>query len=287
MSDDREDPKADGGSERQSNLRPRYDSATDSLSPQNDDYKEGTNGDGEIVRMEHGDGPMTTQAELEGTRASFGMSGRPQRNEEGTKEVCVRLAEVLSQRTRELWKADDHEPLGPESGVDWVLVNADGRTQPVQVTRVGHGSRWREIGKTGIAKGTAEAWEAAEDVWRAIEGKRLAQDPDIILALHGGQPGYYAFPNFVDYLSLRKDKIVNLMLSGMEASPREQKLHMTPLNGSCRPIVPLGYRDAETRPQASRHKHFHPRNAIGTTCRTLADQTRCEYWRWTARRSSA
>lgn len=131
MSDDRKDPKAapsrvnEGSSDRQSNPRTRYDSATDSLLPKHNFYKEETNADGEIVRMDHADGPMTTHAELEGTRALFEMSGRPQRNEEGTKEVCVRLAEALSQSTGELWRADDHEPLGPESGIDWVLSNAD------------------------------------------------------------------------------------------------------------------------------------------------------------------
>jgi hypothetical protein len=161
-----------------------------------DDFvAEGISDDGHYV--EHSDGPLNTRAQQADAGLSFEMSGRPPRKEDGTDHVCIRLAQALERSTGLIWSAEPLAPSAPETGVDGFVVGGDGQRIGVQVTRVGQEARWAETGRHGTASGFTTIEQAATDIWRAIGGKLLAQDPTVILALHGGEPGYYGFLNVV------------------------------------------------------------------------------------------
>ena len=79
-----------------------------------DYYRERVNSSGEVDHVEHDDGPMQTRSDAQHDGAHFEVSGRPPRKEEGTKEVSIRLANALSNRTGLTWRADVDAPAGPE-----------------------------------------------------------------------------------------------------------------------------------------------------------------------------
>jgi hypothetical protein len=208
---DKPTPLGSGTNSRIQESSPKYDAATDSIVP-DDFYRESRNSNGDVVSMIHADGPMVTSAEVLDDQAMFKMTGRPPHKEEGTKEVCIRLAEALSHATGKIWTAEDNAPQGPERGVDWFLFEADGQRKPIQVTRVGPRSRWQKVGSTGTATGIDSADEAAADIWAAIERKLITQDPGTILALHSGQPGHYGFPTFVEsFQRTFESQLINLV----------------------------------------------------------------------------
>ena len=134
---------------------------------------------------------MRTRSEATGWGARIVMSGRPQQNEEGVRDVCVRLAEAISVRTGEYWQPDEKEPLGPESGVDWYLRSSRGNVWGVQVTRVGLRSRWARSGRGERVAEDFLAADAASEIWEAIKRKLRVRGG--ILALNIGQPGMHSF----------------------------------------------------------------------------------------------
>lgn len=89
MSDDDNDEK----SEQEPDA---YRDFVDAYFRPGDRYREGTNPHGEVIDVDHADGPMRTRATLEPEGARFEMSGRPPRKEEGTKKVCVRLGLMVA-----------------------------------------------------------------------------------------------------------------------------------------------------------------------------------------------
>lgn len=200
---DRPDTESEGVDDEKQTITTRQ--LADAYNQPGDYSRENANSLGDVTHIEHGDGPMQTHAEARAEGAVFQMSGRPPQAEEGTKEVCIRLARALTCRTGHIWKAEEDAPSGPERGIDWFLRDADGVRLPVQVTRVGRRERWAAIASRGSVRGTATAAEAAADIWEAIERKMPTQDAETVLALNVGQPGYYGFSSVVDEFRRRYD----------------------------------------------------------------------------------
>jgi hypothetical protein len=160
--------------------------------PGSDDYyKQRADDAGDVVEVEHGDGPMRTRSETTDGGARIVMVGRPQQNEEGVRDVCMRLAEAIGRQTGEDWHADAERPRGPEDGVDWYLRSSRGGVWGVQVTRVGAADRWaRSAGGERVTEELLTS-DAAREIWEAIRKK--IQIREGILALALGQPGAHAF----------------------------------------------------------------------------------------------
>jgi hypothetical protein len=164
---------------------------------QGDDYyKQRTDDAGDIVEIEHGDGPMRTRSEASASGARIVMAGRPQQNEEGVLGVCTCLAEAIKEKTGEDWSADAEKPRSPEGGVDWYLRSRQGGVWGVQVTRVGASKRWARSARGERVEGEISTADAAAEIWEAIERKITFRGG--ILALAVGQPGAHAFRATVD-----------------------------------------------------------------------------------------
>ncbi len=169
--------------------------------PGEDYYKQRTDAAGDVAEVEHGDGPMRTRSEATDSGARIVMAGRPQQNEEGVGDVCVRLAQALNDRTGEDWRADAERPRGLENGVDWYLRSSRGGVWGVQVTRVGAANRWARTARGERVAEDLSSADAAAEVWEAIRRKIAVRGG--ILALAVGQPGAHAFRATVEEFQRR------------------------------------------------------------------------------------
>ena len=154
------------------------------------------NGQNEVQHSSHGDAGMVTSSDQTDDGIQIRMAGRPQQNEDGVHQLCVRLALAVSLRDGGDWRADDHPPHGPETGTDWSLRTAQGGEWGVQVTRVGKTQRWETLANGRHVLELLSTSEAAAEIWDAIERKLRTKGG--ILALSVGQPGAHAFAGVID-----------------------------------------------------------------------------------------
>jgi hypothetical protein len=166
----------------------------DSSYPHDHDYyAERTNADDE-GEAQHSDGPMTTRSTFAHGQTNVVVEGCAPQNELDTPETCRRLAGALTLRDRRAWSVVDVRPRP-----DYVdgYVRAESEPVAVQATIVGSFDRWRLLNTTGSVRSTLPFTEAAAEIWDAIQKKRLAQDPRMILALRG-HPGIHPIQPVVD-----------------------------------------------------------------------------------------
>jgi len=149
---------------------------------------------GEFVYQQHTDCGFFTQADAESSGDfRYEMAGRAPQNEQGVREVCITLAQVLSNEEDVNWTADALRTEGLDIWTDWVVRNGP-IALPVQVTRVALQHRWGMLGAGGRVDGIASASDAAAEMWAAIQRKLPQQDDRTLLALDIRHPGFHGFP---------------------------------------------------------------------------------------------
>jgi hypothetical protein len=151
---------------------------------------------GEVEEIRHDDTGTFSQSVAQTDGATFSLSGRMPRQEEGSPEVCTALAGAKSIEDGTSWRAEDPQ----HEGDDGCLRSGDERW-PVQVTRANPRERWAQAGRTGSAEGTVSTNEAAAEIWRAIE-KKVEQvghrTTRTILAVSVGIPGFHGLRHVVE-----------------------------------------------------------------------------------------
>jgi hypothetical protein len=119
---------------------------------------------------------------LPGRETSFTLEGRAPRNEEGALLAAVYEIEALNAAGGR-WGAPQSvfADARRERGVDVTATNPEGEQLFLQVTRPEQQGIWQRLGQHGLADCTRTHDEHADRLWAALEGKRRAADPRVVL----------------------------------------------------------------------------------------------------------
>ena len=148
------------------------------------------------------------------------LAGESPQNEQGTREVCERLAMAMTRATAEPWSYSP--PPERENGCDGFVVSSEGKCE-VQVTRV-CGINWQLLNKTGVVRNEYQVCKAVENIQAAIDHKTVLtkdnpraipdqQRSNLILAIDSSRVPAFALDQVIDVF--RKLRVSGLGFKGI------------------------------------------------------------------------
>lgn len=156
--------------------------------------------DASVTDIDHCDAPQSSVTRAGAGSVDYSIEGPAPRNEEGTLKIARIVAARWSADSGILWHAEPYD--GREVGVDAHVVSSQGR-RAVQVTRVLDPLLAKALNTAGTAQGQVPAAEAAHQIWLAIERKKIAAAPEVVLILDARHPGLHLLTSVIEEFTQR------------------------------------------------------------------------------------